>query len=69
MATFTMFMDVSVALTAPLIGLIVSGVGYRVAFSTTIVTSLIALTLVYTKLAPRWRTLTQPSALASSVSS
>jgi MFS family permease len=69
LATFTMFMDVAVALTGPLIGLIVSGVGYRVAFSTTIVTSLIALVLVHTNMAPRWRALTQPPALASSASS
>ena len=62
-------MDVAVALTGPVIGLIVSGVGYRVAFSTTIVTSLIALVLVHTNMAPRWRALTQPAALASSVSS
>jgi MFS family permease len=68
MATFTMFMDVSVALTAPLIGLIVSHVGYRTAFSTTAVTSVIALVLLYTTMAPRWR-VGQKLALASSVSS
>jgi MFS family permease len=55
LATFTMFMDVAVALTGPMIGLIAGGAGYRVAFSTTIVTSLIALVLVYTKMAPAWR--------------
>ncbi len=69
LATFTMFMDVSVALTGPLIGLIVSGTSYRVAFSTTIVTSVIALVLVHTNMAPRWRSRSQPVPAASSVSS
>jgi MFS family permease len=69
LATFTMFMDVSVALTGPLVGLIVSGVGYRVAFSTTIVTSLIALSLVYLVMAPRWRSVAQPPSVVSSSSS
>jgi predicted MFS family arabinose efflux permease len=59
MATFTMLMDVSVALTAPLIGLIVSGVGYRTAFLTSGVTSLIGLLVLWTRLAPRWRALTE----------
>jgi MFS family permease len=54
LATFTMFMDASVALTGPLIGLLVSGAGYRVAFSATVVTSVVALVLVSTQLAPRW---------------
>lgn len=69
LATFTMFMDVSVALTGPLIGLIVGGFGYRVAFSTTAITSLIAVGLLHLQMAPRWRTLTQRVALTSSVSS
>ncbi len=55
LATFTMFMDVSVALTGPLIGLIVSGAGYRVAFSTTIGMTLVALVLVHTTMAPALR--------------
>lgn len=59
MATFTMLMDVSVALTAPLIGLIVSGVGYRTAFLTSGVTSLIGLVVLWSRLAPRWRALTE----------
>lgn len=59
MATFTMLMDVSVALTAPLIGLIVSGVGYRTAFLTSGVTSLVGLLVLWTRLAPRWRALTE----------
>jgi len=45
------------------------GFGYRVAFSTTAITSLIALGLLRLQMAPRWRTLTQPVALASSASS
>jgi MFS family permease len=59
LATFTMFMDVAVALTGPMVGLIAGGMGYRVAFSTTIVTSLIALVLVYTTMAPAWRSASQ----------
>lgn len=47
----------------------VGGFGYRVAFSTTAITSLIALGLLRLQMAPRWRTLTQPVALASSASS
>lgn len=69
LATFTMFMDVSVALTGPMVGLIAGGVGYRVAFSTTILTSLIALVLVYTKMAPAWRAANQRELSASSLSS
>ena len=45
------------------------GFGYRVAFSTTAITSLIVLGLLRLQMAPRWRTLTQPVALASSASS
>jgi len=69
LATFTMFMDVAVALTGPLVGLIAGGVGYRVAFATTIGTSLVALVLVYTNMAPAWRAANQREALVSSVSS
>ncbi len=54
MATFTMFMDVSVALTGPLMGLIVSGFGYRTAFATGIATGLIALALIRGPLTRRW---------------
>jgi MFS family permease len=68
MATFTMLMDVSVALTAPLIGLIVHGVGYRTAFLVSGATSLLALGVLYGVLAPAWRTRDQV-ALASSASS
>lgn len=57
MATFTMLMDVSVALTAPLIGLIVSGVGYRTAFLVSGASSVVGMVLLYAVLAPRWRTL------------
>lgn len=57
MATFTMLMDVSVALTGPVIGLIVSGVGYRTAFLTSGATSLIGLVILSSLLAPRWREL------------
>ena len=65
MATFTMLMDVSVALTAPLIGLIVSGVGYRTAFLTSGVTSLIGMVMLATHLAPRWREVTERRAAVS----
>ncbi len=58
MATFTMLMDVSVALTAPLIGLIVSGIGYRTAFLTSGATSVVAIVVLYAVLAPRWQALT-----------
>jgi MFS family permease len=69
MATFTMFMDLSVALTGPLIGLIVSGVGYRAAFLTTAATSMVALVMLHANLAPRWRASGQPVPAASSTSS
>lgn len=67
MATFTMLMDVSVALTGPLVGLIVSGVGYRTAFLTSGATSVVALVLLYVVLAPRWRVLVaqRPSSASS----
>lgn len=63
-----MFMDVSVALTGPVIWLIVSGAGYRVAFGTTIVTTLVALALLVTHMAPAWRSRVQlsPAIAASS---
>lgn len=69
LATFTMFMDASVAVTGPLVGLVASGAGYRVAFSTTAVTTVIAMVLLHTTMAPRWRASNQRVALASSASS
>ena len=45
LATFTMFLDVSVALTGPLFGLIASGIGYRAVFVAGAFTSLIALVM------------------------
>lgn len=55
MATFTGFYDVANALVGPVLGLIVAGVGYRSAFSFTALTALIALVLLNTVVAPRWR--------------
>jgi MFS family permease len=54
-ATFTMFMDLSVALTGPITGLVVSGAGYRTAFLGGALASLVALLLLHGNLAPRWR--------------
>lgn len=70
MATFTMFMDLSVALTAPVFGLIAGGAGYRLTFLTGGVAAAIAVVLLYTVLAPRWRAATAPQdQLSTSVAS
>lgn len=58
MATFTMFMDLSVALTGPVIGLVVSGAGYRSAFLTSGAVAGCGLIVLYGNLAPRWRAAT-----------
>ncbi|MEM7326942.1 MAG: MFS transporter, partial [Actinomycetota bacterium] len=55
MATFTGFYDIANALVGPVLGLIVAGVGYRVAFSFTAVTAAIALVILNVAVAPRWR--------------
>lgn len=55
MATFTGFYDIANALVGPMLGLIVSGLGYRAAFSSTAVAALIALVLLNLFVAPRWR--------------
>jgi predicted MFS family arabinose efflux permease len=60
LATFTMFIDLSVALTAPIVGIIVSGVGYRAAFLATAMTTLIAFALLFGIVAPRWRAVPRP---------
>jgi MFS family permease len=54
MATFTMFMDLSVALTGPVMGLVVAGLGYRAAFLTGGAMAIAAIVVVFTKLAPHW---------------
>lgn len=59
MATFTMFMDLSVALTGPIIGLVVAGAGYQVAFLVSAGMSVIALVMLYGNLAPKWRSTMQ----------
>jgi predicted MFS family arabinose efflux permease len=55
MATFTMFLDLSVALVGPVIGLIVAGAGYRTAFFAGGLMSAVALVILHLQLAPRWR--------------
>ena len=55
MATFTMFMDLSVALTGPVFGLIVGGGGYRLTYLVAAATSVPALAVLHLVLAPRWR--------------
>jgi MFS family permease len=64
-ATFTMFMDLSVAVTGPLIGLIVSGTSYRIAFLTAVCTTVVALLVLYRNLAPRWRASTSAVVVAA----
>lgn len=61
MATFTLFMDLSVALTGPVIGLIVAGVGYRTAFLTGGAVALVALAGLHLNLAARWRADSEPA--------
>jgi MFS family permease len=60
MATFTMFMDLSVALTGPIMGALAGGAGYRVAFLAGGGCSLVALVIVHTVLAPRWSAANEP---------
>lgn len=55
LATFTMFMDLSVALTGPLMGLLASGAGYRVTFLVGGACALVGLVILRGFLAPRWR--------------
>jgi MFS family permease len=55
MATFTGFYDIANALVGPVLGLIVAGAGYRAAFSFTAVMAAVALVILGTVLAPRWR--------------
>lgn len=55
MATFTAFYDLANAVIGPTIGLIVAGAGYRVAFSTTSLMSLVALVILRRVVAPGWR--------------
>jgi MFS family permease len=57
MATFTAFYDVANALVGPLLGLIVVGAGYPAAFSFTAVMALVALVILNTAVANRWRNL------------
>lgn len=67
MATFTMFMDLSVALTGPIIGLVVSGASYQVAFIVSAGMSVIALILLYGNLAPKWRRTTEAASRPGSL--
>jgi MFS family permease len=55
LATFTMFMDVSVALTGPVFGLVAGRAGYRTTFLTSGVCAAAALVVLRRTLAPRWR--------------
>lgn len=64
MATFTMFLDLSVALVGPLVGLVVAGAGYRTAFLTGGLMSAIALVVLHVRLAPRWRRRAEPLSYA-----
>lgn len=55
MATFTMFTDVSVALTGPMMGLVASGAGYRATFVVAAMLAVVALLMLQFSLAPKWR--------------
>lgn len=55
MATFTASFDVANALVGPMVGLIVSGVGYRTAFLTAGLLSAVALAVLHLVVAPRRR--------------
>ncbi len=55
LATFTMFMDVSLAVTGPLMGIVVAGAGYSVAFVVTGIFALAALVVLHVHVAPPWR--------------
>lgn len=57
MATFTGFYDIANALVGPLLGLIVVGYGYTAAFGFTAATALVALVVLNTVIARRWRAL------------
>jgi MFS family permease len=54
MATFTMFLDLSIAVTGPVTGLIVSGAGYRTAFLTGGVAALVGIVVLRTVAARSW---------------
>lgn len=54
MATFTMFIDFSVAITAPIFGFLVTSIGYRSSFLISASTSGVALVLLHVVLSPRW---------------
>jgi len=54
MATFTAFYDVAGAIVAPVLGLIVTASGYRAAFLMTAASSVVALVVLHTVVAPRW---------------
>ncbi|MET0143752.1 MAG: MFS transporter [Ilumatobacteraceae bacterium] len=55
MATFTMFIDLSAALTGPVFGLLAGGVGYQVTFLVGGFFAVAALVVLHVDLAPRWR--------------
>jgi len=55
LATFTMFVDVSVAVTGPVFGALATGLGYRTSFAIGAVVGSIALVIQYAVLGPRWR--------------
>ena len=54
MATFTAFYDVAGAVVGPMLGLIVTNVGYRPAFLTTAVLAAVGLIILHLVVAPRW---------------
>lgn len=55
MATFTAFYDIAGAVIGPMLGLIVAGVSYQVAFLFTGAMALVSLVLLRVLVAPRWR--------------
>jgi MFS family permease len=55
MATFTAFYDIAGAVIGPMLGLIVAGVSYRVAFLFSGAMALVSLALLRLAVAPRWR--------------
>jgi MFS family permease len=69
MATFTMFMDLSVVLTGPLLGWIASESGYRSTFLVGGGFSMVGIVIIFTMLAPQWRASQNAQAIASSASS
>lgn len=69
MATFTAFYDLANAVIGPTIGLIVAGAGYRVAFSTTAVMSVVALVILRRNLAPVWQSRQVPASVRSNPAS